>query len=644
MSVHYKFKSAMEYDTLPLDGVNISLEDLKEAIIEQKRLGNGKRKPFDLQITNAETNEVYTDDNTLIPKNSELIVARVPMDPLQWKKKWENGRDSTALILSNPSNLINTLDGAEAADIDRKMKQHTDLTQMTGSEDDRINAMMAQSTFDYHPSKYMKLRNSNMVGKVPKEYKCYKCHQHGHWVKNCPLNNLDLRKSTGIPSMFLKEVKDATVPGAMITAQGKFVISLLQVDMDKFHNKDQAPVDRPIPPPDLVCGLCKELLKEAVLIPCCAAAFCDECIRDYLLEHSCPSCSDDSTRPEMLIPNRYLRSKCKEFDINGVVQLTTSFKSLPKSQRDSSTPPASPESPLRHDSPCTNSLQTLLGSPTLSTSQDEKDTKHNVEGEEIEQPILEEEGGHHMYEFPPGIAVYNPLVLPPGAYHKTSPQHSNVVEEEIELPILEEEGGPQMYELPPGVAEYNPLVPPPLAYHNTSPQHHTSRYIDQDQFVEDPLAAFNKLMLEKDMERAHRRGIKRRQPSKSRSRSPMNRGYRSHRDHSKFLMQEKDMEKEHKPRIKRSRPSRSRSRSPTYRGYQSRRDHSKTLIQGKDIEREHRRRIKRSRHSRSSSKCPKYQGYRSRSGHSPPSNRGGWTPQNHDLGHSRPWSLKRTCY
>ncbi|CAL4073981.1 unnamed protein product, partial [Meganyctiphanes norvegica] len=315
MSVHYKFKSAVEYDTLPVDGVNISLVDLKEAIIQQKRLGRGQ--PFDLQITNAETNEVYTDEKTLIPKNSSLIVARVPIDPSLLKKPWENGRDSTALLLSNPANLMNTEDAAEAAEIDRKMKEHTDLTKMTGTEEDKINAMMAQSTLNFHPSKYVKLRNSNMAGKVPKEYKCYKCHQNGHWVHNCPLNNQDLRKSTGIPSMFLMEVKDANVPGAMITAQGKFVISLLQVDMEKHHGKGQAPVDRPSPPIELVCGICKELLRDAVLIPCCAAAYCDECIRNYLLNHACPSCEDESIGPEMLIPNRFLRCKCKEYDING---------------------------------------------------------------------------------------------------------------------------------------------------------------------------------------------------------------------------------------------------------------------------------------------------------------------------------------
>ena len=43
MSVHYKFKAAIGYDTLPVDGINISLLDLKEAIIQHKHLGKAKK-------------------------------------------------------------------------------------------------------------------------------------------------------------------------------------------------------------------------------------------------------------------------------------------------------------------------------------------------------------------------------------------------------------------------------------------------------------------------------------------------------------------------------------------------------------------------------------------------------------------------
>lgn len=55
MSVHYKFKSALDFDTITFDGLHISVADLKKAIMQQKRLG--KTADFDLQITNAQTKE-----------------------------------------------------------------------------------------------------------------------------------------------------------------------------------------------------------------------------------------------------------------------------------------------------------------------------------------------------------------------------------------------------------------------------------------------------------------------------------------------------------------------------------------------------------------------------------------------------------
>lgn len=55
MSVHYKFKSALDYDTVSFDGLHISVSDLKKAIFHQERIG--KNMNFDLQITNAQTKE-----------------------------------------------------------------------------------------------------------------------------------------------------------------------------------------------------------------------------------------------------------------------------------------------------------------------------------------------------------------------------------------------------------------------------------------------------------------------------------------------------------------------------------------------------------------------------------------------------------
>lgn len=55
MSVHYKFKSALDFDTITFDGLHISVSDLKKEIIHHKRLG--KVIDYDLQITNAQTKE-----------------------------------------------------------------------------------------------------------------------------------------------------------------------------------------------------------------------------------------------------------------------------------------------------------------------------------------------------------------------------------------------------------------------------------------------------------------------------------------------------------------------------------------------------------------------------------------------------------
>ena len=55
MSVHYKFRSVKNYDTIPFEGSVISVGDLKQAIIEQKKLG--KANDFDLKFSNAQTKE-----------------------------------------------------------------------------------------------------------------------------------------------------------------------------------------------------------------------------------------------------------------------------------------------------------------------------------------------------------------------------------------------------------------------------------------------------------------------------------------------------------------------------------------------------------------------------------------------------------
>ncbi|CAG2178551.1 unnamed protein product, partial [Oppiella nova] len=85
MSVHYKFKSIKDKHTVIFDGLHISVADLKKAIMQQRKIG--KSSDLDLQITNPQTGEVYDSDTTLIPKNTSVEVARVPVTG-NHKKSW----------------------------------------------------------------------------------------------------------------------------------------------------------------------------------------------------------------------------------------------------------------------------------------------------------------------------------------------------------------------------------------------------------------------------------------------------------------------------------------------------------------------------------------------------------------------------
>ena len=44
-----------------------------------------------------------------------------------------------------------------------------------------------------------------------------------------------------------------------------------------FSQDPEPAVEKPEIPEDLLCNICKDLLTDAVMIPCCGNSFCDEC-------------------------------------------------------------------------------------------------------------------------------------------------------------------------------------------------------------------------------------------------------------------------------------------------------------------------------------------------------------------------------
>ncbi|XP_052630771.1 E3 ubiquitin-protein ligase RBBP6-like [Harpia harpyja] len=318
--VHYKFFSRLNYDTVTFDGLYISLHDLKLQIMGHEKLTAAS---CDLQITNAQTKEEYTDGNALIPKNSSVIVRRIPAGGVKVTSK------TCVISRTEPvSGTSKAIDDSPASLSVAHLAKTANLAEASASEEDKLKAMMTQSCHEYDPVNYMK----KPLGPPPSSYTCHRCRKPGHYIKNCPTNGDEsfgsvprMKKSTGIPRSFLVEVKDPNTKGVMLTKTGKYAILCLNVEAYTRRKKEKPPFlpeepsssssDDPIPD-EILCLICKEIMTDAAIIPCCGNSYCDECIRTALLEseeHRCPKCHQTGVSPDALVANKCLRRAVSNF-------------------------------------------------------------------------------------------------------------------------------------------------------------------------------------------------------------------------------------------------------------------------------------------------------------------------------------------
>lgn len=126
-----------------------------------------------------------------------------------------------------------------------------------------------------------------MVGPVPPNYVCHRCHKSGHYIKFCPTNTNDVKRSTGIPRSFMMPAKPDQ-RGALITTNGEYVVPKIDHEAYKERKKEKPPFfptenpeldDKQVEqiPEELQCLLCKGMLQDAVMIPCCSNSYCDDC-------------------------------------------------------------------------------------------------------------------------------------------------------------------------------------------------------------------------------------------------------------------------------------------------------------------------------------------------------------------------------
>ncbi|KAF9579729.1 E3 ubiquitin-protein ligase rbbp6, partial [Lunasporangiospora selenospora] len=265
--VHYKFKSSKDYDSATFDGHSISVFDLKKEIL----IAKGLKGPDDLSLTHAETGEEYYDDAALIPRNTSVLVARVPAKPgrggaqryLEGSGPIPRGGGMTRNVFERPGqggNQDAMASGTKLYKSTQNLVQDdgppapaVDMSNMT--EDERMKFVFEQSASVWDktqegmasaqyrplarfqsptkgptpdgkagapaghtgpPSSGQFYRNSaeTQHRPPPNTYVCHRCGKKGeHWIRFCPTNNdksfepIGIKKTTGIPRSFLKTVE-----------------------------------------------------------------------------------------------------------------------------------------------------------------------------------------------------------------------------------------------------------------------------------------------------------------------------------------------------------------------------------------------------------------------------------------------------
>ncbi|KAJ0000803.1 hypothetical protein NQD34_005823 [Periophthalmus magnuspinnatus] len=316
--VHYKFSSKLSYNTVVFDGVNITVSDLKRLIMSREKL---RAADCDLQITNAQTKQEYTEEDSPIPKGSSVIVRRVPSHTVKSSSSGSNSQRPEACN-SSYGFFRSPMDGQKTSGVLPIFSQMANIASSDDTEDDKIKTMMSQSFYGSSNYKY--------GAPLPANYICYRCGSSEHHIRNCPVSldknaepAIKIKKSTGIPRSFMVEVDDPNIKGAMLTNSGHYAVPAIDAEVYAAGKKkppaQEPPAEAPSHatiPDELLCLICKELLNDAVVIPCCGNSYCDDCIRTALLnseDHICPTCNQSDVSPDTLIANKFLRQAVNNY-------------------------------------------------------------------------------------------------------------------------------------------------------------------------------------------------------------------------------------------------------------------------------------------------------------------------------------------
>lgn len=310
----------------------------------------------------------FTDDMTVIPRNAQIIVKRVPAvagrRPAYLQQQGGGGGGGAGRSIpastfaatrppfraSAPVSLASAPAGGAGSDEEARIRAMMMATSSHWEQNQQAMPLQQQG-----PRKLFRPANfapRGMLSAPPDTYVCYRCGQKGmatspllrqhpthfssspgHFIQSCPTNtdpNYDktrIRKTTGIPRSFLKPAagQPDSASSYLVTPEGDLVVAAPNDrEWDRIAKiRSLAETAASIPleeiPSGLVCAMGGHILSDAVRMPCCGALFCDECVRNLFEDAvsltagdatiTCPKCRRERILQEGIVPDVDARNR-----------------------------------------------------------------------------------------------------------------------------------------------------------------------------------------------------------------------------------------------------------------------------------------------------------------------------------------------
>ncbi|GAV05370.1 hypothetical protein RvY_15517 [Ramazzottius varieornatus] len=371
--IHFRFKNETTLDKFAFSGSSVSVKELKNHISTKHKLDqvssrpDKRQAPSELSLQNDATGEVYANDDTEIPKDTTVLVARRLLGGENGDKVAEEAavKEPTSVAAELPAKKVmertnseQTLDHHYSGHGYREVAQGlqdpefvelgfptlitttTDISELDLPEDQKILAMMYQCLLFYDHTAYVSRARNSQSANPPPSYICKNCGGTGHWPNRCPNASesnyhMPPRRNNQMRAPVMKPTTENTNPAPYAT---------IPVDTGPEYEDI---------PQDLRCNLCQHVIRNAVKLPCCEKSYCDDCVQTRSLsdDNNCPNCGVEFKYDECL-PNQLLRDSVEKWerDVQIKKQKRRDEVSRPNvgHMKEPSTPPAIPAGPGRN--------------------------------------------------------------------------------------------------------------------------------------------------------------------------------------------------------------------------------------------------------------------------------------------------------